>query len=137
MEYTKESLKGWAEYLKGHYKDKGDTLMMYASAWEREVAELKEELAVTEKLLEERQRVLDAIPECETHGGSCSPHALEWVKKMKCVEKDKEELRELCELLNRHANKFDFEGTSSEDEKRVHELWAKHITKHINKGEGR
>lgn len=37
---------------------------------------------VTEKLLEERQRVLDAIPECPVHG-KCVPHALEWIEKAK------------------------------------------------------
>jgi hypothetical protein len=43
---------------------------------------LKEELRITELLLEERQRVLDAIPRCELHG-SCVPHALEWIEKAK------------------------------------------------------
>lgn len=44
-------------------------------------AELEEELMVTDKLLAERQRVLDAIPECEIHGKNCAPHALEWIAK--------------------------------------------------------
>lgn len=33
-------------------------------------------------MLEERDRLLRAIPECPTHG-ICIPHALEWVEKMK------------------------------------------------------
>jgi|GEM_PF-5119463 len=45
-------------------------------------ADLKHELEVTDKLLNERQRVLDAIPECESHG-KCVPHAIEWIEEMK------------------------------------------------------
>jgi hypothetical protein len=45
-------------------------------------ADLKHELEVTDKLLNERQRVLDAIPECQIHG-SCVPHAIEWIEEMK------------------------------------------------------
>jgi len=42
---------------------------------------LEAEVAVDDKLLKERQRVLDAIPECPEHGRSCIPHAIEWVEK--------------------------------------------------------
>jgi len=45
---------------------------------------LREELRVTDALLEERQRVLDAIPECPCHG-PCVPHALEWIEKAKKI----------------------------------------------------
>lgn len=34
----------------------------------------------SEKLLQERNRVLEAIPECSVHGRQCVPHALEWVE---------------------------------------------------------
>lgn len=43
---------------------------------------IKQDLEVTEKLLNERQRLLDAVPECPMHG-SCVPHALEWLGKAK------------------------------------------------------
>jgi hypothetical protein len=43
--------------------------------------DLAAELAVTEALLAERQRVLDAIPPCPTHGANCVPHALDWVRR--------------------------------------------------------
>jgi hypothetical protein len=49
-------------------------------------SDLQKELEVTERLLEERQKVLDAIPECESHG-SCIPNALEWIEKMKSTNK--------------------------------------------------
>lgn len=42
-------------------------------------AQLERELAVTDKLLEERNRVLKAIPGCKAHGEQCVPHALEWI----------------------------------------------------------
>ena len=48
----------------------------------QEASEQEEELQVTDKLLEARQEVLDAIPECPIHG-SCIPHALEWIESMK------------------------------------------------------
>ena len=48
--------------------------------WEEEAKRLERELAVTDSLLVERQRVLDAIPECPVHG-PCVPHALEWITK--------------------------------------------------------
>jgi hypothetical protein len=44
--------------------------------------DLKHELEVTDKLLNERQRVLDAIPECPSHG-KCVPYAIEWIDEMK------------------------------------------------------
>ncbi|QGW28457.1 hypothetical protein [Phnomibacter ginsenosidimutans] len=50
-----------------------------------ELEKLKHELEVTEKLLEERQKLLDAIPECPVHG-KCVPHALEWIEKHKGKE---------------------------------------------------
>jgi hypothetical protein len=45
--------------------------------------DVKRELKVTEELLEERQRVLDAIPDCKLHGRNCVPHAIEWIEKQK------------------------------------------------------
>jgi hypothetical protein len=46
---------------------------------------LQQELAVTNKLLDERNRLLDAIPECPQHGRQCVPHAIEWVQKRATV----------------------------------------------------
>ena len=40
---------------------------------------LERELAMTDKLLTERERVLRAIPGCPFHGDQCVPHALEWI----------------------------------------------------------
>ena len=50
--------------------------------YDKHFSELKNELKVTEELLKDRQRVLDAIPECKIHG-SCIPNAIEWIEKMK------------------------------------------------------
>jgi len=48
-------------------------------------SELRDELDIANKLLTERQRVLDAIPPCSMHG-ACVPHALEWIERMKMLE---------------------------------------------------
>lgn len=45
----------------------------------------EEELRITNALLEQRERVLNAIPECPMHGPDCVPHAVEWVH---AAEKD-------------------------------------------------
>lgn len=38
-----------------------------------------------ERLLAERDRLLDAIPECPAHGSGCIPHALEWIERLKGI----------------------------------------------------
>ena len=38
-------------------------------------------LAITDKLLDARNEVLDLIPECPMHGPQCLPHAQEWIEK--------------------------------------------------------
>jgi hypothetical protein len=48
------------------------------SAQSAEIARLKAELEVTNGLLEERDKLLRAIPECDIHG-PCIPHAMEWI----------------------------------------------------------
>lgn len=40
-----------------------------------------QEIRVLNYLLAERERVLDAIPPCPSHGSSCVPHALDWVNR--------------------------------------------------------
>lgn len=50
-----------------------------AEAAEAEVTRLKDELKVTDQLLTDRQRVLDAVPPCPAHG-PCVPHAVEWIQ---------------------------------------------------------
>jgi hypothetical protein len=57
-----------------------------------ELKAIKEELKVTESLLNERQRLLDAIPECPEHG-KCVPFALEWIEmaKSEWIERTKSE----------------------------------------------
>ena len=60
--------------------------------FERKLANCEKELAVTEDLLKERQRVLDAIPDCEIHG-SCVPHAIEWIEEMKKAQAKKKKIK--------------------------------------------
>lgn len=52
---------------------------------DRRVAELEEELSVSDKLLRHREQLLNAIPDCPVHGQGCVSHALEWIEKAKLV----------------------------------------------------
>jgi hypothetical protein len=47
---------------------------------------LREELDPADRLLENREQVLRAIPECPIHGPSCVPHAMEWIERAKTGE---------------------------------------------------
>jgi hypothetical protein len=49
----------------------------------QQLAEVREELVLTDKLLAERNRLLQAIPACPAHGSECVPHAIEWVQAAK------------------------------------------------------
>lgn len=64
-----------------------------------EIEKLKRELKVTDELLNERQRLLDAIPECEAHG-KCVPHAIDW------IEIKKSKLHTSDELLTAQSKAF-------------------------------
>ena len=59
------------------------TWQRIAERAEARVKELERELKLTDDLLDRRQEVLDAIPECKEHGVGCIPHAMEWIKKQK------------------------------------------------------
>ena len=59
--------------LKLHFQDFRILLL------ETENALLREEVALDDKILAERQRLLEAIPPCELHDSLCIPHALEWI----------------------------------------------------------
>jgi hypothetical protein len=48
------------------------------------LVEARAEIAVDDRLLAERKRVMDAIPECPAHG-ECVPHAVEWVNAAKAL----------------------------------------------------
>ena len=57
----------------------GDGVAILMDGQPLAIDELLSLLNANEHLLAERQRVLDAIPECEVHGGNCVPHAIEWI----------------------------------------------------------
>lgn len=44
----------------------------------------EDELKITEKLLDDRSRVIKAIPECPPHS-DCLPHALDWIEESKII----------------------------------------------------
>jgi cell division protein FtsB len=43
------------------------------------IEELEAHLATDEALLNERNRLLNEIPECPIHGAQCIPHAIAWI----------------------------------------------------------
>lgn len=51
------------------------------------IERLQTELKTTDRLLNERQKLLEAIPQCSDHG-SCVPHALEWISKVKQLQSE-------------------------------------------------
>lgn len=50
----------------------------------RRIQELEKEVLVSDKLIEERNELLEEIPHCVAHG-LCVPHALEWVRQVKTL----------------------------------------------------
>lgn len=53
--------------------------------YEEEINKLKKELALTDKLLQEQYRIMEAIPACPVHGNKCIPHAVEWINIVKTL----------------------------------------------------
>jgi hypothetical protein len=53
----------------------------------KQIEELKAEIIITDKLLEERHRIMDEIPACPVHGNRCVPYAIEWVRRVKTLGK--------------------------------------------------
>lgn len=45
-----------------------------------ELQACKEELRITENLLQARDRLIAEIPECPDHGPNCLPHARDWIR---------------------------------------------------------
>jgi len=74
LENEKRIAHSWGMVLVGQNTQLKDE----TAAQAKRIADLTEELRLTNLLLSERERVLEAIPECEAHG-QCVPHAVEWV----------------------------------------------------------
>lgn len=75
--------------------ERGQVLINGVLALIAEVKQLRDELDVTGLLLDTRNKVLDAIPECPDHGSQCVPHALEWIEN---VQKQIAQLAEALEV---------------------------------------
>lgn len=46
------------------------------------IADLEAEVALDDKIIQQLEQLLAAIPECPAHG-RCIPHAIEWIEKAK------------------------------------------------------
>jgi hypothetical protein len=47
------------------------------------IDELRQEIAIDNSLIEERNSLLAAIPACPIHGETCIPHARAWIENVK------------------------------------------------------
>lgn len=74
---------------------------------EHKLGATQKDLQVTERLLNERQRLLDAIPECAAHG-KCVPHALEWIEKAKAVMSEQQPEHQKIDKNNAIIDWLDF-----------------------------
>lgn len=73
----------WAEEMsKDHHQIRCPECGLYV-IWvkgrDSETADLKQELEITDYLLDEVIEVLKMIPECPVHGYQCFPHIREWI----------------------------------------------------------
>ena len=98
-----------------HYEpdtDAPDTSKLTEQQLRQRIAELEEELTVTDKLLATRQEVLNEIPECPTHGNECMPHALDWIKRAKELEVENRKLANRVDDLEHDFGMLAFCGTA-------------------------
>jgi len=73
----------WQDLPGGSSEETGQHLLRLGA---QALAQQTAALAVDEKLLVDRTRLLDAIPECPVDGSGCVPHAIEWVERMRAEE---------------------------------------------------
>ena len=62
-----------------------DRLNLHIRDLEKEIEEFRREIKVSDQLIEQRDRLLQSIPECPVHGSGCIPHAIEWVNRIKTL----------------------------------------------------
>lgn len=78
---------------------------------------LQQEIEADNKIIAERQRLLDAIPECPEHGCTCVPHAIEWVEgaidKIKQLEEELTVAQDAFAWVEAHVTSI-FVGFGSE-----------------------
>lgn len=67
-------------------KDGEMCIIMKLAEAEKHIKELEEELKLSDELLEDKKKLLKAIPQCVAHG-PCVPHALEWIAQVKTLAK--------------------------------------------------
>jgi len=81
-----EALKAEVAAYKKAKSENDERFMVERDEARARVAELEKELKVTDNLLDECNRVLEAIPECGAHGHHCIPNALDWIEDAKSGE---------------------------------------------------
>ncbi|WP_426237500.1 hypothetical protein [Pseudomonas sp. TWP3-2] len=64
-----------------------------------EIKRLSEEVEIDDKIIAERDRLLNVIPECAPHG-QCVPYAIQWVKDIQAEVKELTEERDSLKAEN-------------------------------------
>lgn len=59
---------------------------IYSLGWSDGSPAMAEELAISDRIIAERGRLLEAIPACPRHGDQCVPHAIEIVEQWKKMQ---------------------------------------------------
>ena len=83
-----------------------------------ELEEVKKELKITDQLLNERQMVLNTIPECPIHGDNCIPHYMDWIEKHKGVHTE-----DLKKMVNSHVNNIEKRFSTIETDLKKRKNW--------------
>lgn len=87
------------------------------------IDELTEELRITYQLLENSNRVLNAVPECPEHGSGCIPHSVEWVEHAKRILNDNPAVVMMPAVMTNSAGRTVLVGkTTGEDCDRRNDL---------------
>lgn len=71
-----------------------------------EIDGLREEVEIDNKIIAERDRLLNAIPECAAHG-QCVPHAIQWVRDVQVENSQLLEERDQLKAENERLQQFE------------------------------
>ena len=71
-----------------------------------EIDGLREEVEIDNKIIAERDRLLNAVPECAAHG-QCVPHAIQWVKDVQVENSQLLEERDQLKAENERLQQFE------------------------------
>jgi hypothetical protein len=80
-QHNSSAHRRWKNIARKHL-DRVHSLLKENRSLRADLERITKELAVTDCIMTDYKRVLDAVPECPVHG-ECVPHAVEWIEKAK------------------------------------------------------